>query len=362
MKGKAKEEKEADREQGTDDVYEVSLTEVCPRVYFGKALTAEAVILAVAALLFYCVFGMKNALLILAVPFQAAGAILRWLSLSSSVGNLAALALFAILGGWPFVFFVKAKSGLTPDGRSCVFLILTSLMLWMNLYFGVNPAALAKIMPMAAGDAEIIKIAQVIIGGGFYSTVIAWILSVQLHALETQQEAAAVEDKDSVFERKRLVRKVRLLLEAASVLEVGQVAYGGTYQVCRSVLGAWKGGADIPGVLLKQIFLIIPEIYMVLLLLAGIALLSELEKDTFSQAVQEAFERLGDISSRTAKASIYCGVLYNLTALGFAAASADTNLRLEIPVLPLLLAFASLLLVQYFKAGKVLQEENDSFI
>ena len=121
------------------------------------------------------------------------------------------------------------------------------------------------------------------------------------------------------------------------------------------------GGADILGVLLKQILLLVPEIYMILLLLAGIVLMTELEKETFSAAVQESLGRLADISRGTAKASIYCGVLYNLTALGFAVASADTNLRLDIPVLPLLLAFGSLLLVQYFKGGRILQEENDSF-
>lgn len=329
---------------------------------FAGILAAEAFVLAAAALVCYLVFHMENELLILAVPFQAAGDMLRRLSLSSGSGNLAAVVLFGILGGWPLIFFAKSESSLAPDGKSRVFLILTSLMLWLNLYFGVNPAAAARFLPTGFCREEMIRIAQVIAGGGFYSAAIAWILSIWLHMLETEKKSEGMQEGERVYVRKRLIRRVRLLLKTASLLETGWVAYAGTFQVCRSVSGAWMGGADILGVLLKQILLLVPEIYMILLLLAGIVLMTELEKETFSAAVQESLGRLADISRGTAKASIYCGVLYNLTALGFAVASADTNLRLDIPVLPLLLAFGSLLLVQYFKGGRILQEENDSFI
>ena len=74
---------------------------------FAGILAAEAFVLAAAALVCYLVFHMENELLILAVPFQAAGDMLRRLSLSSGSGNVAAVLLFGILGGWPLIFFAK---------------------------------------------------------------------------------------------------------------------------------------------------------------------------------------------------------------------------------------------------------------
>lgn len=319
-------------------------------------LAAEAVVLSAAAFLSYKILGIDQALMVLALPFQGLGKLLRWLALGSDLGNTAALLIFLMAGGVPLAILAAGRAGVQSAGFMWLFPVGASALFWMNLYFGVNPALLAgkagMTSQMAENTAAFSDVVQVILSGAFLSVLAAWFLCAELLRLQKQQEVS----------RRSAVRRMRQLCFAAAALQTGLLAWIGVYEACNAFDLVLGGGLDGVGTALKLIFLFLPEIFTVQLLLAGTKLLRRFETETFSRETQDALEHLADVSRRVAWISVCCGVFYNMTALLFAFVSANTNLRIEIPILPILAAFGFLLMVRYLQAGRELKEENEGFI
>ena len=333
----------------------------------------------------------------MAVPFEQIGLGLRWLSLRGGLANGLALALWAGLCLLPLAPVLKSWQEKEKRAEH-VLLILLSVMLFVMLYFMVNPGAMNKWLPeqmvsavsaVSGGAGELLIVMKGALSMAVWSVVVCYVVFCLLRLFKAG-------------EKEQLFRYVYRLLYALCGLFVGvmaitcmefmsgvkaaQTAIEGAVRVVRALVAALPYGMDI------------------IVTLAALNLLEAVMQESRPEQTRNAEwqssfvqenaaerehsfvqenaterermpkpERTSEKVTETAhKLSCICcvglavvtasGAGLNLIQLIFSRKLYDINIHVEIPFMSLAFVLAALLFARLIEENRKLAEENEMFI
>jgi hypothetical protein len=334
----------------------------------GRLLVLEGIISIGLAVLMYYVAILTSSMEFLYLPFDLLGKGLRWLSLSSSVGNWLALFLYGMLCLSPILYllFRRLRKGFQ---KIDLLLPVISLFSYYMLYHFINPRLMLKWAPQNLVDLSFLDMAKLAFAIIFYSLCLAYFM---LRMLET---LTFVDEGDH---QQSLNKGLQLILEALSVFYTFLFGYFSTYELF-SELDRYSANTDnllfmaiIPpqsGFSLNQFVVVLdyllrglPVIFAIYILVAAVHLIKEMATHHMETEEYQAAAKL----SRAGKYAVYVTVFSNLTLNIFqfflSSQLKDTNFNLNITLFPLIIAFGAMILAGYFKETKELHEDNEMII
>lgn len=299
----------------------------------------------IAAVVLMAVVPMDGGVLyLLAWPFVAAGQGLRAMSLSGGAGNLAAIGLYVLMCLWPLTLKLgrkwKKEDWLLVLGVGVMFYVMYGL---------INPG----ILPMTLGS----EAGQVQLSFGIYSVVVSWgIIKLLLAGAQVRQE--------------KIYSALRLFLMICAV-EMVAVAVGMGWQNFRAAVEAAREANTWPGtnLLPTYVFLFLnyaasaaEYVLDAAVMLCGAALLTELERDAYSEACVAAADRVAMWCRRSLMITTLTTLILNLGQVFCAGWLHVTNVELRLPILSMAIAFGAMALTRLLVQGRELKEDNDLFI
>lgn len=287
----------------------------------------------------------------LAFPFEQIGAGLRWLSLAGAAGNVLAILLYALLSLLPLgVLLVLRRRGALC--REDCLLVLLTVLLFVTLYYMVNPALVP--VPSGLGDGEGGKL---LFGGSVYALVFGYGV---LRALRCFRSA----------DMGRLQDYLALFLKLLAVLFVF-LACGSCFQDFLTSLDALRvgnqgnEGALLPSVLFlfaRYLAAALPYVLDTLVTLAALKLLAERRKDPYSQETETAAQVLSQLCVVSLGLTVLVTVVLDLLQLLCLGSLYTVQITVLLPVLSIVFVLAVLLLTQLMGENRQLKEDNDLFI
>ena len=287
---------------------------------------------------------------VITFPLVQLAACLRWLSLSGTAGNTAAVALYVLLSISPLILLLYLWRRSRARGGDAL-LVLLSALLFAALYLLINPALLSRWlhgMTEHAGAA--------LLGSCFYSVLLSWLL---LRVL------AGIQGADLPRLTRALSRLLALLAAyfvlLAFGIELGELA-AGLQDLAAGTNAASDPMMDGTALILRygaNAAAYLMDLYLIFL---SRVLLWEIGRDQYSEAAATAAERLAKHCRTVLVIQIILSLGVNLLQLLFAGALTALNTVVYLPVPSMIFVLATLLAARFFRENKQLKDENDSFI
>lgn len=284
---------------------------------------------------------------VLAFPFAPLGRLLRRMSLSGGVGNAAAVAVYALACLIPAGYLAYRLSRRRARPEDALLAVMTGVA-FPVLYWAVNPGSAPGVLG-GIGPA---------FGGGVF-----WSLAVAYTVLRVLRGALAADGRG-------LLRYARVLLWSLAALSVFGAFGASPLSLMNGVRQVREGNAGSEHLLgltygslaLRCACSMGAYLLDTLAATAGLDLLSAWEAAPWSeQAVQAA----GRLSRRCVWALVFTaltGAAMPLLQLVFVQRLHTAAAEVHIPLLPMALVLAALLLARYLRAGKALKDDNDLFV
>lgn len=276
-----------------------------------------------------------------------AGEGLRALSISGFWGNLAAWALVLALGALPLLLLVL------PRGRGSLavtdaLLPLSSLLLFLALFFAVNPTLLNSPLPQhwVLGAA-----------GGALCAVVCWLVLRLLAPLDRRDLPA-------------LAGLLALLLTACALLVAFSAGYGSTAAFLAQAQAIREGNTGAPDAAQTTIWLrgllallnAIPTLLGSGVLLWGSDLARTLALGPFEEEALAQCEKTAKGCRRVIQAAVLLSLGANLLQLVLSSALTSQSYTLSLPLSTLALAAALFLLCRCIQQGNALLDDSRSII
>lgn len=286
-----------------------------------------------------------NLLLTMALPFTAAGDILRKLSLSGDEGNLMAIGLYVALCISPLLLIRKEDS----KKENALLVLASALMFWV-MWLMVNPGQIPANLRNDVGKA--------IYAGTIYSVFITWgVLKLMLRIDLTIQ--ANVYGALRIF---LLICAVQFVLEGFGF---GFSNFSAKLTEARDHNTALTIDQLMPTfVFLALDFSLhaVENAMVAWILVLGARLLTELEKDPYSEACHNLSKGIFKWCRKTIRLVAAANLALNLGQVVLAPYLVNVDFTLRIPALSLGLTFGMMALIRLLGQGKELKEDNDLFI
>ncbi len=335
----------------------------------GRLLVLEGIVSVGLATLMYYVAVLSSPMELLYLPFDWLGKGLRWLSLSSAVGNLLALFFYGMLCLTPILILLikRVRTGLQ---KIDLLLPVISLFSYYMLYHFINPGLMLKWAPQNLADPsmlDVIKLAFAII---FYSLCLAYFMLRMLDTL------TIVEEGDH---QQSLNKRLQMILEALAALYTFLFGYFSTYELFSSLdqysantgntllfstILPPQGGFSLNQFVVVLDYLLsgLPVIFAIYILVAAVHLIKEMTSHHMETEEYQAAAKL----STAGKYAVYVTVFSNLTLNVFQFFMSNqlknAEFNLNITLFPLVIAFGAMILAGYFKETKELHEDNEMII
>ncbi len=273
--------------------------------------------------------------LLLGGVYVRVGGALRQLSLSGGAGNAAAIIIYIVLCCLPLVLGAK---GLARGKRENWLLAAMSAALFPVIYLAVNPGHLA-------GWREGMGVSLLVSGMGNCCSglLLAWAV---FRILRVSRETESL----------RIFRVLLWLLAAALCCAVCGVSLA----ELRTKLGSFDMQSQFA--VLGFVVGALPLVLDIVLVLRGEALLAAFELDRHSEETAGHAESLSRLAAFSLKLTVLVSLGYNILQLMFLRSLTDISIDMDIPLLPLALALAALLLSRLIKENRALKQESDMFI
>lgn len=279
----------------------------------------------------------------LTLPFTALGWLLRTLSLSGGAGNVAAIALYALVCCIPLIFWRRSKR----KGEDWLLVLLCGV-LALVLYYMVNPNLRHSLLQNHVGDT--------VYASAVWSTIVTWGVLKLVRSGEERLER-------NIY---RILRIFLLLCAASCLMEAFGTGLAGLRQ------GFERNSMDYGFGIVKEptyLFLILDYLALAaekgltaVVLYKGSTLLEELEADPFSE---ECVRAAGEVSRwcRQSLVIISLTVLaLNIGQLLMSGLLLNVYLTVNFPVMGMAVSFAMLAVTKLLVRGKELKDESDLFI
>lgn len=278
----------------------------------------------------------------LALPFTAAGWLLRTLSLSGGVGNAVSLVLYALCCAVPLVFWWRSRR--RPEDW---LLVLLSGVLAVVLYFMVNPDLRHSMMRGAVGDA--------VYAACVWSTLMTWGVLKLLYADEWGLE-------------RNIYKVLRLFLLLCAVGCLIDCFGAGTAQLVQHLKlnpEVWPGYHKELTVLFVALGYLVAAVekgLSALVLFRGTVLLRELERDPFGAGCVEAANGVSRICRDALTIICLTSLLMNAAQLLLSPLLQNVSVAVTIPVVGLAVSFCMFAVTKLLVRGKELRDDNELFV
>ena len=306
-----------------------------------------------------------SSLYLFLLPLILIGDGLRALSLSSTIGNIAAIILYVILSLLPLslalIHKFKGKKLLKSDSL----LVLISASTFAVLYLFINPQIIPSLFnSYMSADKSMLESEKILIAVAYLSIWAAFLASWLLRA----------------YKKDKLIANIEKLLYAFAVICIVSICYtnaselitfitkayaASTASISDSPFGMPSGttpAADIFLALIRFASRIIPILFLMKIFLPAEKLLQSIQWDPHAK---ENAEIAAQVVSG-AKVSIYffvgCTAFYNFLQLLLARYISNIDVNLYFPIDQLILALSMLLLANFLAGDHKLYKENQLFI
>ena len=289
---------------------------------------------------------------VMAFPFEQIGMGLRLLSLSSGLGNAAAIVVYFAASLLPIAALVilrKKRKLCAEDGL----LGLLSVVLFAVLYVMINPGVINTWTSGAAPQ----SVAKAVLGGMVYSILAGYFI---LRVLRLFSDS----------ETPMLVRYMSVMLSLLNVLFVYSIFGAGFNGLLSSIAELRAGnvgnehllGASYIFLVLQFVVDALPCVFNILVVFAVLRLLEEMRSDRYSAETVTATRRVSRLCSTALVTMIIANIGFNLLQLIFAKSILVINSSVQIPVFSITFVLAALLLTRLVTENKQLKDDNDMFI
>lgn len=276
-----------------------------------------------------------------------AGEGLRTLSLTGFLGNLSAWAIILAVSSLPLLLLKLPKGRGALTGTDTL-LPLSSLLIFLALFFSVNPTLLSNPLP----EYRILGAA-----GGALCALVCWLVLRLLEPLDRQDTAD-------------LARLLSALLTACALVLVFAVGFQSTFSLLAKTQAIQQGNTGAPAAAQTTIWIhgLLALLHAIPSLLGGIVLLWG--SDLARIMVHEPFEAESlaqcEKTARGCRQVIQTAVLLslggNLFQLMVSSLLTSQEYSLSLPLSTLALAAALFLLCRCIQQGKALLDDNRSII
>lgn len=335
----------------------------------GRYLILEGILSVGLAYLMYYVATLSSSMELLYKPFEWIGMGLRWLSLSSLIGNWIALFCYGILSLLPMLYLIIRRS---KSGGSKVDLLLPviSVFTFYTLYHFINPGLMLNWAPQTIADKSIIgliKLAFVII---YYSLCLSYFIFRMLGALA---------DGDPENRLHYLGKRLQVILVSLAALYTFLIGYFSTFELFAS-LNKYSAQANtdplftglLPSqgssslnqfiTILTYLLQCLPVIFAIVILTGGVNLLKEMASHHLEEEEFTAASQLSSAGKKAVYVTVFSNLALNILQFFLSSRLHDTNFNLNITLFPLIIAFGAMILAGYFKETRELHEDNEMII
>lgn len=295
------------------------------------------------------------ALMIISMPMEGIGRLLRWLSLNSKIGDILSWILYIGISIIPLICLLwknnRSKKSLDETtvnvtSADWILLPLLSIYTFYMLYGFVNPYLLATIVNPEVGiEEEMLPVLENMVSGVFYSLLIGYfILSLVLQ-----------------FKRKDIWKRTEQVLIACGILYVCFICYFAPFSLYPQFDEMPGSAQQLVGVA-DFILSILPMIWFISVIEAGIMLVQILNVDQYDVRSVDIASLLAERSRQTVIISVTCNMIGNLLHLVASSQTTNTNYLVSVPFVPLIIAFAGLILAAHLKESVLLYDDNQKII
>lgn len=284
-------------------------------------------------------------------PFGQIGEALRAMSLASSAGNIAAMVIYLLISVMPMLYLVDrvARQKKAPDAID-ILLIMMSVMLFIMMYFMVNPGYInSNLYGAMPGKGAALAMT-------FWSMVIGYVVLKCIKASIGTDE-------------KKLARYLKLILIAVAAVIGINIILG----IFTEVIPAAKGIREIDEQLnndyntslflwIKYFADKVPSVLNIVVIIHAVKMVDQLRLDRYSQETISAAENLSRICRISVTVMILISIAVNLFQFLVWTKVYKTSYVVDIPLFSIAMCIAVLLLSKFFASDKALKEDNDMII
>ncbi|WFR58983.1 hypothetical protein QA584_07855 [Anaerocolumna sp. AGMB13025] len=294
--------------------------------------------------------GMFSA--VMAFPFEELGILLRMLSLPGGIGNIAAIVIYTLVSLLPaagFLMLSKKQNLHLEDGL----LLLLSAVLFGVLYLMINPGLINPLFSKMKGFA----ITKAMLGGIVYSLLCGYLILRVLRLCY-------------ISGTKKLQNYMIILLRLLNVIFVYMIFGASLNNLLNSISVLREGNRGSEHLLSVSIWFLVlqyavdvlPYLFNLLVVFAGIRLLVELQTDRYSNDSVTAALKLSRLCVIALAATVLTNIVFNLLQLLFARKLMVINSTVQLPVLFIIFVLAVLLFSRFIAENKQLKDDIDMFI
>jgi len=321
----------------------------------GVILITVGVLSFFLAVLMFYVVGVSNSLFILSMPFDLIGKGLRWLSLSSLAGNIAALLLYVAFSLTPLLY-LASKVNRHKLNKSDILLPILSIYNFYMIYEFINPQLMLNRTFNLLSDASFIPMAKLSFSIVFYTLLIAYLILNMISHLS---------DNPTDNKLGTLCTSLSRILVMLSGLYTFFISYFISFVLFKNIdkyVIENQKSINFYYLIIDYVLEALPIIFSIFTLLSGVGLLMAMVTDHMKENEFLAAKRMSIIS----KQAVYVTVISNIAsnALPFLLSNLlnDTDYKLNISLAPLVIAFLAMILSGYFKESMELYDDNNMII
>lgn len=284
-------------------------------------------------------------------PFGQIGEALRTMSLASSAGNIAAMVIYLLISVMPLLYLADrvARQKKEPDAID-ILLIMMSVMLFIMMYFMVNPGYInSNLYGAMPGKGAALAMT-------FWSMVIGYVVLKCIKASIGTDE-------------KKLARYLKLILIAVAAVIGINIILGIFTEVIPAARGIREIDEQLNNDYNTSLFLWIkyfadkvPSVLNIVVIIHAVKMVDQLRLDRYSQETISAAENLSRICRISVTVMILISIAVNLFQFLVWTKVYKTSYVVDIPLFSIAMCIAVLLLSKFFASDKALKEDNDMII
>lgn len=290
-------------------------------------------------------------------PLAQLGSILRSLSLSSQLGNIAAIILYISIGFLPLAYLAyrhyRKKKGLED-----ILLPILSLLLFMILYLMINPSLINRWFgPLTFPGVSLAGMGKSILGGVFYSALAAYLILKAIRNIEQR-------DTD------KLLDILAYLFYIAMAIGIFSVFYLGVGTLAMDIQALKDANTD-PVIWLSPSYLFMilafilentPTLLLIYIFIVAIRLVEALRVDRYSDEVIASSKKVFRLSKFALLFIMVGNLAFNLLQVICSKYLYNVAYKTLVPLNLLGLSLLMLLVGRYFSQSKQLHTDNQLFI
>ena len=289
---------------------------------------------------------MTAALQIMYLPFELIGKGLRFLSLSSAIGNVIAIIIYAVISMIPAIYIIyQRKRGRTQ--KEDILLVAFTGLLFYSMYMFIK-----KMPDIFSMDQNSLIVMKIIYAFIIYSVLIMWLIMKAIRFLG---------DDSQKNWKSRLYFGMKGLIAALVSYYTLLITYAKTFELLHKSENKLQNVSSI--VWFKSVLQLLPIIMTILLFINIIHVVKAIEDHKEEQQMMTV-ARLASVAKVTAVVTVISDFILNFYQFLLGATLQNVNVTFapDVSMEPLIIAFGALIFHEYFKRTKQLKEENDQFI